>query len=1208
MRWECRFWMAAGTNTFASRTTLIYDRDCSSLRSDDSAILGRVGAEERVPVVRLLGPVQFVGPDGGVTDLPSASQRRLLAVLALHAPRSVRSGFLCQVLDITPGALRTSIARLRRNVGDDLLRTAVGGYRLVADVDAALACEELEHGADNRDRISTALERWRGPALGEFRDEAWAVGDAARLEEVRANAIEDLAELWLTGGEPERAIQALDVQVVEQPLRGRAQGLLMRALACAGRQAEALRVFQAHRDHLADAVGLEPGEELRAIEQRIATGWHGVDEAEIHGDRARRSTDQRTVVLDDAIRSAAVGVGRCSAIDLLTTAAERTAVEGVGVVLVSGEVGIGKTTLLADFARGVADPRGWDVYYGRCDELISAPFQPLELIVGRIVDQLSDNELHAHAARHGGDLLRMLPDRASRIPAPPAAAGDDRTARHLLFDAIVDVVSRAARRGPTVIAVDDLQWAEPTVVHLLRHLVRHLGPSPVLFVPTMRDTADEVEDHVREALADWARGHIDRIVLDGLDRDDLAELVRVRIPAAVERDVDAVADALGEQTAGNALLADNLLEHWDRSGRLVLADAAVRVANPVDFLVPPSLRDLVWHRISALGDGAIATLTAAATLGIEFDERVLAAMPEIEAATLPSILDRAVMAGVLADNASTPYSLRFTHALVAQALESDLQPRARRRLHAAAFAALLETGAAATPDLAPRLAHHARMGGMRDDALRWAVAAGDAALADLAPDEAVRWFETSLEDAASLGRSDEIRAGLLVRLGEARSLAGAPNALDTVVEGAKLAMETGASDTLVRAALAIDRGTIKVGLPARQQLDIVEAALAASTDADVATRARLTALVAQRLGRTDEADRRSAVAHEALELARSVADGSVFAEVAAHVLQALWAPGSASVRATLARDAVAAVHEVEDPDLVAVVHFAAYCAAVCAGEASDAAASLQRMHDVAAELRDPQIRWAIGVLDAFVATMEGSFAAAERIVAETVELGVEIGVEEAIGCFAAQSFALGTFAGRHAELLPFVEQGVESVATAATAFRVGHAIVSCEVGRPEVAADLLHAAMRGEIEPTADDFVRSTELIGFAVLALELEDVEAAEWLHPQVVPLAEEVSFNSVTSQGPIAAYAGKLASLLGDTAQAERFLLDALTTTEAFGWQYHRATTLLALAQNRFRADGRLDDEGKAWLADAEALCDAHGIASWAERAAALRARVAA
>lgn len=209
-------------------------------------------AEDGGPGVRLLGPVQFVGSDGTMIDLPSASQRRLLAVLALYAPGSVRSGFLCRVLDIAP------------------------------------------------------------------------VADANRLDEVRASAIEDLNEVRLTSGEPERAIQDLEVHIIEYPLRGRSHGLLMRALACTGRHAEALRVFRSRRAYLAETVGLEPGDDLREIEQRVADGWRGLDESEVDHERDRRSSDRRRAVLDDAIRSTVVG----------------------------------------------------------------APFQPLELIVGRVVDQL----------------------------------------------------------------------------------------------------------------------------------------------------------------------------------------------------------------------------------------------------------------------------------------------------------------------------------------------------------------------------------------------------------------------------------------------------------------------------------------------------------------------------------------------------------------------------------------------------------------------------------------------------------------------------------------------------------------------------------------------------------------------------------------------------------------------------------------------------
>ena len=107
-----------------------------------------------------------------------------------------------------------------------------------------------------------------------------------------------------------------------------------------------------------------------------------------------------------------------------------------------------------------------------------------------------------HAATHGGDLVRLLPSHASRITTPPATASDERTARHLLFEAVTDVVSRAADANPMVIVIDDVQWAEPAAMHLLRHLARHLGPSPVLLVLLVRETGEPAADHVRDALAE----------------------------------------------------------------------------------------------------------------------------------------------------------------------------------------------------------------------------------------------------------------------------------------------------------------------------------------------------------------------------------------------------------------------------------------------------------------------------------------------------------------------------------------------------------------------------------------------------------------------------------------------------------------------------------------------------------------------------------
>src|SRR5262249_40957962 len=96
--------------------------------------------------------------------------------------------------------------------------------------------------------------------------------------------------------------------------------------------------------------------------------------------------------------------------------------------------------------------------------------------------------------------------------------------------------------------------------------------------------------------------------------------------------------------------------------------------------------------------------------------------------------------------------------------------------------------------------------------------------------------------------------------------------------------------------------------------------------------------------------------------------------------------------------------------------------------------------------------------------------------------------------------------------------------------------------------------------------------------------------------PFASEVAYNGATSQGPVAAYLGKLASLLGDHDRADGYLRTALAVTVAFGWEDHRATTLIALAQSRLRRAGGLDAESRAWLDEAGALCATHGFRSWA------------
>ena len=245
-------------------------------------------SDPQTPIVsvRILGGVHAVAGDGSLIDLPSASQRRLLAILALHSPRRLRSEWLADMLDISPGALRTSVSRVRSTVGSAILETASTGYALVGDVDAAQFCRAVADAADADDRVRAlqlALDHWNGPALEEFFGEEWADGEIARLTEIHAGTVDDLAEELIEARRPADAVALLEAQIARFPYRDRPRGLLIRALAGAGRQADALRAFQQYRSSLIDEFGTDPSPDVVRIERRVATGWDGVESATIAG-------------------------------------------------------------------------------------------------------------------------------------------------------------------------------------------------------------------------------------------------------------------------------------------------------------------------------------------------------------------------------------------------------------------------------------------------------------------------------------------------------------------------------------------------------------------------------------------------------------------------------------------------------------------------------------------------------------------------------------------------------------------------------------------------------------------------------------------------------------------------------------------------------------------------------------------------------------
>jgi DNA-binding SARP family transcriptional activator/streptogramin lyase len=236
---------------------------------------------------RLLGPVAAVR-GGHPVALGGAKPRALLALLLLHANETVSRDRLIDALwsDRPPGtaghSLDVQISRLRKAFApEDLLLTRPGGYLLQVEteqIDARRFERLLEEGrranaegkpAEALESLEAALRLWCGSALGDLAYEEFARTEAERLDELRLVATEERIDAELALGHHDRLVSELESLTAKHPLRERLRGQLMLALYRAGRQAEALRVYSDTRKRLVEELGIEPGQQLRDLEQAI---------------------------------------------------------------------------------------------------------------------------------------------------------------------------------------------------------------------------------------------------------------------------------------------------------------------------------------------------------------------------------------------------------------------------------------------------------------------------------------------------------------------------------------------------------------------------------------------------------------------------------------------------------------------------------------------------------------------------------------------------------------------------------------------------------------------------------------------------------------------------------------------------------------------------------------------------------------------------
>jgi DNA-binding SARP family transcriptional activator len=719
--------------------------------------------------VRVLGPLE-VRDNGESVPLGPRKQRALLARLALDADHVVPVEQLIDDLwgeDVPPTAnkmIQIYVSQLRKVLPEGILRTSARGYMFSADgveVDVArfqdLRAEARRALAANDAAgagasLHEALELWRGSSLAEF-DEPFARAEAARMEELRLACLEERIEADLAAGRAADLVAELEALVVQHPLRERLRRHLMLALYRSGRQADALSAYQDFRRMLDEELGLEPSSALRDMERSILLHEAAVD-----------STPAAATTASPAPAAPPV-TGLIDREAELTTVRRLLADAQAGrrsAAFLSGEPGAGKRALLEAFLGGARGNGPLLVARGQCIEQPEAgePYLAVLDALSRLVSgEGAEAAVQVLAARAPTWMVQipwaLEPEQMERVHMRAKGATRERMLREM-----VEAVEALSALTTVVFVLEDLHFADPSTLALLRALVSRRGPARVLVIGTFQASAGPAAPDSAQQLARQlcAASGCENIVLGPISLPAVRQWLAVRFPGP-ELPAE-VAQTLCRRTHGNPLFVRMLIDHWLGDGKLVEDAGGARLAVPVAALdegVPGTLREVIEDKL-ALEESVARFLRAAAVVGREFTVPVVATVIREPEAKVADVLDWCLRGpGVIRGRDPLPWPdgrraarYAFANVLYHEVVYDTVPLDRRAELHARVAAALEKAYGARSAEVAPALAHHFLRAGDPRNAVRFLKLAAERAFDRNAHAEGIALLRDALAAAQEL--------------------------------------------------------------------------------------------------------------------------------------------------------------------------------------------------------------------------------------------------------------------------------------------------------------------------------------------------------------------------------------------------------------------------------------------------------------------------
>ena len=717
-------------------------------------------------------------------------------------------------------------------------------------------------------------------------------------------------------------------------------------------------------------------------------------------------------------------------------------------VLLAGEAGIGKTRL-AEVLADRATAGGFTVAWGRCPDSEAPPYWPWSQALAALLGPAGRGLFEVgHSSRAG------------------------------LFAAVAEALETATMARPAVIVLEDVHWADPSSLALLRFVVGVVPGLAAVLVVTARDDPLEQGDVVAAALGGLPPAVL-RLPLGGLDAGATAALVeRIAGPGAAAR----LAAEVHARTSGNPFFVSEVA----RLHAIRTRDTAAAV----QFEVPPGVRQVLSRRLARLPQATSELLWAAAVIGQPDVERLVAVTGHTTTDVL-ALLDVAVRARLVTDSNG---GFRFGHDLIRESIYEELSPTVRARLHRRAAEVLGDDHPA---DAA---AHWARAGGgdARLRAAAHALDAAEAAMVQMGYEQAARWYRWALDG----GAGDPIT--VTRRLGEAQVLAGElAVGRETLRQAAQAASRAGRGEDAVRAVLGMGTSGFEVDITDASQVELLGTALdllppgdSALRAAALARRSLVQAIVAAPAARAADAD-------EAVAMAQRVGDPTTEAVALAALCDALAGPDHAAARLAAAGRMLGLAEASGDPLLVLLARRLRLVARLEQGDLAGVDADIALYGRTAERLRLPLYSWPVPVWRGMRALLDSDIPAAWRLADEAEALGRQAGSANAEMMVWALRIASARAAGTMAEQLRVIETmlaGAEDY----PAWHCCFAAVFAEAGQPQRARRSFERVMAaGGVDAVPKDAEWIELLWHFGQAAMLLDEPDAARAVHDALEPYA---------------------------------------------------------------------------------------------------------